>query len=209
MPLPRSPVMRRKTRNPETQETGNDNLVAVYKPLQKDTNVSCAPLPPKLVSVISEDEKSEAMQREGSMKNLERDTATADSGTDGTVKRLDDNIFAIWGGRSRTPSIDEDGHDQEQFLCKGGPGKSDCGLLVDPSKNGEAGIKCDKCKEWYHASCQKVPKAAVNAVHKYPMIHWFCAFCHRVVFDQKENGPNKLAERILSMKKRWRKKSLK
>ena len=77
-------------------------------------------------------------------------------------------MFTLWGGRSRTPSVDEgdmDGEQEEkQCQCKGGPGKPKCGNVVDPSKNGEAGIKCDRCSDWVHAACQLIPKAAVTAV---------------------------------------------
>ena len=143
---------------------------------------------------------SEASIREGESEKKQQALAETESGTDtdATVKKLDDNIFTLWGGRSRTPSIDEDR--QEVCLCKGGPGKIECGQPVDPSKNGEVGIRCDKCREWYHAPCQMVPKAAVNAVGKYSMIHWFCTSCHVVLFDKKEKeGVNMLADRLKTL----------
>ena len=139
---------------------------------------------------------SEVSKKEGeSEREKQRALAEAETGMDTTVKKLNDNIFTLWGGRSRTPSIDEDR--QESCLCKGGPGKVECNQPVDPSKNGVVGIWCDKCKDWYHASCQKVPKAVVNAVGKYSMIHWFCLTCQVSLFYKKEKeGVDKLADRL-------------
>ena len=117
-------------------------------------------------------------------------------GMENGVKRLDDNVFTLWGGRSRTPSIDEE-ENNKQYKCRGGPGKLNCGKIVDPSKNGEAGIKCDYCSDWYHAACQMVPKAAVTAVGKFSMIHWFCGNCRATLFGKPEEAPvEKLKDRL-------------
>ena len=120
------------------------------------------------------------------------------SGMDAGVKRLGDNVFTLWGGRSRTPSID--GEDKA-YQCKGGPGKLNCGQVVDPSKNGEAGLKCDYCGEWYHAACQQVPKTAVTAVGKFSMIHWFCAPCRVSLFDHKPESVSlgKMSDSLLAL----------
>ena len=99
-----------------------------------------------------------------------------------TVKRLGDHVFTIWGGRSRSPS--EDGQEIETNICRGGPGKVHCG---DPVRDGENGIRCDKCLTWYHSTCQSIPKAAVNAAGRFSMLHWFCSLCHASIF----NAPKK------------------
>ena len=45
-------------------------------------------------------------------------------GMTGAVKRLDDNVFAIFGGRSRTPSLGSEGP-PELTVCKGALGNRD------------------------------------------------------------------------------------
>ena len=120
---------------------------------------------------------------------------SVNSGMDPTVKKLDDNVFTLFGGRSPTPSVDGDDK-QDQYQCKGGPGKLNCGMIVDPSKNGEAGIKCDMCSNWYHATCQLVPKAAVTAVGKFTMIHWFCSVCRVSLFGKSDVSLKKMEHRL-------------
>ena len=128
---------------------------------------------------------------------------SAETGMDAAVKRLGDDVFTLWGGRSRTPSIDhERDNDDERVTdapahhCRGGPGKLHCGLVVDPAENGEAGIECDKCGDWYHAACQLVPKAAVTAVGKFAMIHWFCSTCRVHLFSNSEDTLKKVNDRL-------------
>ena len=112
-------------------------------------------------------------------------------GMTGAVKRLDDNVFAIFGGRSRTPSLGSEGP-PELTVCKGGPGKPRCG---DAVKDGENGIRCDRCFVWYHSACQMVPKAAVNAAGRFAMLHWFCTSCHVSIFNTPANEGSKTETR--------------
>ena len=106
-------------------------------------------------------------------------------------------FFSILGGRSRTPSTEG----PESTVCKGGPGKSRCG---DHVKDGENGIRCDKCLTWYHSACQMVPKAAVTAAGKFTMLHWFYSSCHMSIFNATEKNDGisvKLSESLDSFEK--------
>ena len=123
---------------------------------------------------------------------VRRRSASTGEGMDTAVKKLDDHIFTIWGGRSHTPS--EDGHGNESNVCRGGPGKVHCG---DPVRDGDNGIRCDKCLTWYHSACQSIPKAAVNAAGRFSMLHWFCSACHASVFnDVKKDVCSKTKEAL-------------
>ena len=101
-------------------------------------------------------------------------------GMDTGVRKLAEHVFDIWGGRSRTPSMDGVDSEPDKEKCRGGPGKPQCGELV---RDGENGIRCDKCHFWYHAACQLIPKTAVTAAGKFPMLHWFCTACHTSIFN--------------------------
>ena len=94
-------------------------------------------------------------------------------GTGKAIHKLDDEAFKPFGPRSRSSSEAGSGCEAS---CKGGPQKV-CGELV---KSTEAGVQCDKCDNWYHISCQDVPKPAYEALQKYDVLSWFCSDCHVV-----------------------------
>ena len=59
----------------------------------------------------------------------------------------------------------------------GGPDSVTCGLEV---RDGQQGVECDICGNWSHAVCQKVSKAAYNALSKHIRILAFiCDACRQ------------------------------
>ena len=107
-------------------------------------------------------------------------SSTVTEGMDTGIGKLADHVFNVWGGRSRTPSVDEVDAEPDKEKCRGGPGKPQCG---EPVRDGENGIECDKCHFWYHGACHLIPKTAVAAAGKFPMLHWFCTACHASIFN--------------------------
>lgn len=71
-------------------------------------------------------------------------------------------------------------------VCKGGPGKANCGLEV---KEGQMGVECDICKCWYHTFCQSVSKPAYNALMRHPVIAFVCSFC-KVAHQRSGSTPS-------------------
>ena len=69
----------------------------------------------------------------------------------------------------------------DSTCCKGGPGQIVCG---NPVEDGESGVQCDKCSNWFHASCQLVPSDAVVALEKFKILTWLCAECKPTLIKQ-------------------------
>lgn len=79
-------------------------------------------------------------------------------------------------------------------VCPGGPTKA----CNDTVGDDEDGIQCDKCKVWFHAGCQGVPKLALKAVDKHhPLLLWLCHMC-KVWLTAKVDPPcQQLADKRL------------
>lgn len=75
-------------------------------------------------------------------------------------------------------------------VCPGGPNKV-CNETVGDN---EDGIQCDKCKVWFHAGCQGVPKMALKAMDRHhPLLLWLCHMC-RVWLSAKVDSPVHLVD---------------
>lgn len=82
--------------------------------------------------------------------------------------------------------------------CKGGPGQVVCGNPVEDGQSGiHRGIQCDKCSDWFHASCQVVPPEAVQAMDDFPILIWLCAECKPTLPKQ-----SRVSERISQLESR-------
>ena len=98
---------------------------------------------------------------------------------DKQVGKLDENMYKIFGpGAGSVGSLSRSSSDtsqgSENAYCKGGPAKKACGKLV---KDGEAGVQCDACRDWFHATCQGIPKPAIKALERYDSLAWLCPEC--------------------------------
>ena len=62
---------------------------------------------------------------------------------------------------------------------------SDCKICSIPCE--ERAIKCDLCKWWIHAECEKMTVFSLNFFTKYDDYVWFCKSC-RLDFRKKNNG---------------------
>ena len=59
----------------------------------------------------------------------------------------------------------------------GGPDSVTCGLEV---RDGQQGVECDICGNWSHAVCQRVSKAAYNALSKHiKILAFICDACQQ------------------------------
>ena len=121
-----------------------------------------------------------------------RDTGTAPSSPvssvfgskdDRKIQKLDDDIYKPWGSRSRSSSVDAG----ESTICKGGPGKRNCGEIV---RHSDLGVECDKCTNWFHTSCQLIPRAAYDALARFKVLSWLCPECK---LDIKETNGSRIA----------------
>ena len=81
-------------------------------------------------------------------------------------------------------------------LCKGGPNKYNCG---SPVVDGQLGVECDKCKLWFHASCQGIPKGAVSALGSFVMLSWFCGSCKANVNNTKLSALGNLEAKMKNL----------
>ena len=98
---------------------------------------------------------------------------------DKPVGKLDESMYKIFGpGAGSVSSLSRSSSDtsqgSENAYCKGGPAKKACGNLV---KDGEAGVQCDGCHDWFHVTCQGIPKPAIKALEKYDSLAWLCPDC--------------------------------
>ena len=102
------------------------------------------------------------------------------------VGKLDESVYKLFG-RGSVSSMSRSSSDtgSEGLICNGGPGKI-CG---NPVKEGEVGVLCDKCHEWFHASCQGIPKPAVKALDKYESLAWLCVNCKTDLKSRKSRLP--------------------
>ena len=118
-------------------------------------------------------------------------TVTSEKAEADRVGKLDSSAYQIFGSMvslSRSSS-DTSSSSSEVAICKGGPGKFHCGEQV---VNGEKAVQCDKCKVWFHAQCQDIPKPAHDALVKYKCLSWLCASCKNTIhkIKSKDSGIN-------------------
>lgn len=82
-------------------------------------------------------------------------------------------------GMSLSPSLSRSNSGEDLLsICKGGPGKHVCGLEV---KDGQLGLECDICQNWFHTFCQSVSRPAYNALQKHAVVAFVCTFCRAKV----------------------------
>ena len=110
----------------------------------------------------------------GGDKAASQDPALLSGRDERKVQKLDGKAYKPWGTRSRSSS--DAGSDTA--FCKGGPGKEVCG---EPVRSSDNGILCDRCDQWFHASCQEIPKPAYDALVKYKVLSWLCPDCKKSV----------------------------
>ena len=111
------------------------------------------------------------------------------------VGKLDDSAYKLFGsGCGSISSLSRSSSDtgSEEEICKGGPGKATCGIAV---QDGDIGIRCDCCQNWFHAACQAVPKPAVKALERYTkFLAWLCNTCKVAVKKNKGQPDTKSLE---------------
>ena len=81
-------------------------------------------------------------------------TQGMDQAASKVVGKLDDSVYKPFGQGSQSGSISSLSRSSsdtgsEGAVCSGGPHKKVCG---NPVKEGEAGVLCDRCLEWFHAT---------------------------------------------------------
>ena len=100
------------------------------------------------------------------------------------IGKLDDSVYRMFGhaGSGSVSSLSRSSSDtgSEGAICSGGPNKV-CG---NPVKDGDAGVGCDKCHEWFHTACQGIPKPAVKALEKFECLAWLCTRCKSDLKDK-------------------------
>ena len=65
------------------------------------------------------------------------------------IGKLDESVYRVFGQQAGSvSSLSRSSSDtgSEGAICHGGPNKN-CG---NPVKEGEAGVQCDKCHDWFH-----------------------------------------------------------
>ena len=95
---------------------------------------------------------------------------------DKTVGKLDESIIKKWEQDSVSisrSSSDTGSSGSEANICRGGLAKA-CGEAV---QDGDAGVLCDKCHNWYHTACQGISKLAMKALQKHQVLAWLCTSC--------------------------------
>ena len=92
------------------------------------------------------------------------------------VGRLDSSVYKKWEDDSDSAPMSRSSSDtsSEGAICGGGPGKRTCG---EPVQAGDAGVLCDRCHNWFHPSCQGIPKPAMRALERYESLSWLCVTC--------------------------------
>lgn len=86
---------------------------------------------------------------------------------------------------------------------KGEEGNDKCGDCKKIVTDGENGVECEICANWFHASCQGLSKE-VYAALVHSCVHWYCASCNvRVIGIIKkvaklEEGQAKIEEAMLN-----------
>ena len=104
-----------------------------------------------------------------------------------SIGKLDESMYRMFEQES-VSSLSRSSSDTSstEAVCSGGQGKP-CG---NPVKEGEAGVLCDKCHDWFHASCQGIPKAAIKALERFDSLAWLCANCKSDLKGKKPKPPS-------------------
>ena len=56
-------------------------------------------------------------------------------------------------------------------------GSSTCSVCVKVVLDGDQGIACDSCHDWYHLVCQGIPEILYEHMGDIPGMRWFCRNC--------------------------------
>ena len=102
------------------------------------------------------------------------------------VGKLNDIVLRLFGqGSDIASSLSRSSSDtgSEGAICNGGPGKKNCG---NPVRDGDVGVQCDWCNEWFHAACQGTPKVAIRALERHDSLAWLCTDCKSDLKKRKE-----------------------
>ena len=103
------------------------------------------------------------------------------------VGKLDSSVYQPFGSMTSISrsSSDLSGSSQSSdiAICRGGPGKPDCGRQVS---EGDKAVQCDKCQAWFHSKCQAIPKQAHDALVKFKCLSWLCKTCKKDVAEIRE-----------------------
>ena len=117
------------------------------------------------------------------------------------IKRLDSEVYRPFGSRSRNPSPDpgmKQDEDEDKLICKGGPGKPNCGKKV---MDGEEAVECEKCEKWFHSKCLSISKTALTALRKWHgTLVWLCHQCKESLKEKHSmNKGINLEETVLKL----------
>ena len=86
------------------------------------------------------------------------------------------NALPLDVGTVVSPTLARPSSGQGSSTCSGGPGNPTCGLEV---KEDQSGVQCDICGSWYHSLCQKLSRAAYNALTKHEALAFICDECRK------------------------------
>ena len=127
------------------------------------------------------------------------------------VQRLNSHKYKPFGARATSgPS------QQDHTKCQVGPGKrkgtkKKCGYKVEED---DEGVLCDCCKFWFHKSCQKVTRAAYEALRNIKGLFWLCWECRDNLSNLAlpANLSNQSIEKALLQRRlrgrKWRKQKI-
>ena len=87
------------------------------------------------------------------------------------------NMLPVDVGTSVSPTVFRPSLGNGSNICCGGPGNTACDLEV---KDGQQGVQCDLCGNWYHAFCQDITKGAYNALKKHEILSFICDSCKKL-----------------------------
>ena len=52
--------------------------------------------------------------------------------------------------------------------------KENCAVC---NKHVNEGVECEICEQWFHTTCAKMSKAAMQALEENKSLHWYCEGC--------------------------------
>ena len=188
MPVERSPVLIRN--KPPTLHATADSVEnqAERRPSHLVASASeCGEVERGGVVTVPRNEKQGELQvGEAGIEDSGDEKATGmDRAISKPIGKLDESVFRPFG-RGSVSSLSRSSSDtgSEEAICNGGLGKT-CG---NPVKEGEAGVLCDMCHEWYHAGCQSIPKPAIKALDKFQCLAWLCCSCKAQLKNRKSSA---------------------
>ena len=199
MPVGHSPVFSRKKPTTPTPSTGQAENRAERHPSQTSQDlkatggvVTCEG------DVTKEEENLEVVG--GPQAGATSDAATGEiagmeKDSSKLIGKLDESVYRKFGQQAGSvSSLSRSSSDtgSEGAICHGGPNKN-CGNQV---KEGEAGVQCDKCFDWFHTSCQAIPKPAIKALEKFECLAWLCASCKSELKNKNRRAQIQLNESL-------------